>query len=134
MHLLLTWGPRQGTTADAVARVAQAKTQSPKKYDALFAQIEANTQLGLVALQSGDLISLGSTLDVNHKLLRELEVVTPALDQACVNLKNLGALGAKMSGAGMGGTSFGLFVSQAEALKATQALKSQGCQAWQVSI
>ena len=134
LHLLLTWGPREGTTADAVAQVAQDRAHKPQVYKALFEQIETNTQLGREALKNGNLEQLGVSFDVNHQLLRDLGVVTPALDKACSDLKDLGALGAKMSGAGRGGTSFGLFKTQAEAIRAAQILEKQGCQVWQVNI
>ena len=92
------------------------------------------SNIGQEALKNGDLESLGVSFDANHQLLRDLGVVTPALDKACGDLKKLGALGAKMSGAGMGGTSFGLFKTQAEAIMAAQTLEKQGYQVWQVNI
>ena len=134
LHLVLTWGPRQGTTADAVSRVAIKKAEYPIYYQELFKQIESNTQVGQQALQDGDLNKLGLCFDLNHKFLRDLGVVTPALDQACIQLRKLGALGAKMSGAGMGGTSFGLFQTQEQALAASLSLQEQNQPTWQVSI
>jgi mevalonate kinase len=42
-------------------------------------------------------------MDQNHQLLRELGVSSPELDQLVKKAREAGALGAKMSGGGLGG-------------------------------
>jgi mevalonate kinase len=46
----------------------------------------------------------------------------------------LGALGAKMSGAGFRGTTFGLFPSQTLAKEVEAALRAKDVPCWQISI
>jgi mevalonate kinase len=59
--------------------------------------------IGLRALRSGDLVELGQALHLNHVLLRELGVVSPEQEAVVELARGLGALGAKMTGAGGGG-------------------------------
>lgn len=134
LHLVLTWGPRQGTTADAVSAVAQRHQSAPTHYTHLFQQINALTQRGLQAIEYGDLATLGETLNDNHQALEQLGVVTPALNQARDLFIKAGALGAKMSGAGHGGTCFGLFESVEQAQRLSQQLTTQTIPCWQVTL
>jgi galactokinase len=55
------------------------------------------------ALQAGDLEGFGALLDASHASLTDYGVSTPALDQLCVCLREAGAAGARLTGAGFGG-------------------------------
>ena len=134
LHVVLTWGPRQGTTADAVSGVAQRRQAHPERYRQIFEEIAHLTERGQQALQHGDLSTLGDTLNQNHHCLEQMGVVTPALNQAQARFVQAGALGAKMSGAGHGGTCFGLFTDLNAAHSLYQALSQQQIPAWQVTL
>ena len=59
------------------------------------------------------LSSLGAVMDYQHELLRDLyEVSTPRLEELRETLVDSGALGAKISGAGLGGAIIGLVRSR----------------------
>jgi mevalonate kinase len=58
---------------------------------------------GLSALARRDWDTLGRAVDENHALLARLGVVTPAQEALRERARDLGALGAKISGAGGGG-------------------------------
>jgi mevalonate kinase len=65
---------------------------------------------GIEAAESGDLRGLGDAMNVNHGLLAALGVSSPALDGMAGFLREAGALGAKLTGAGGdGGAVVGLF-------------------------
>jgi mevalonate kinase len=55
------------------------------------------------ALQSEDDNELGSLMNRNHELLRQIGVSTPTLDRLVAEARKAGALGAKLTGAGGGG-------------------------------
>jgi galactokinase len=61
------------------------------------------------ALKRGDLGALGGLLDASHASLRDnFEVSTPAVESAVRRLRQAGALGARLMGAGFGGSVIGL--------------------------
>ncbi|MFW6312973.1 MAG: hypothetical protein ACOC2N_03730, partial [Spirochaetota bacterium] len=70
-----------------------------------------------------DAVVLGRLADEAHTILASLGLSTDELDRALDSLRNAGATGAKLSGAGGGGAFFGVFVKRAEA---TAALESIG--------
>ena len=56
------------------------------------------------ALADGDVTALGPLLDESHRSLRDdFEVSTPELDTLAQTLRDAGALGARLTGAGFGG-------------------------------
>lgn len=59
----------------------------------------------IAAMQDGDLARFGELLDRSqHSLRDDCEVSTSALDELCALARNHGAAGARLSGAGMGGS------------------------------
>ncbi len=59
---------------------------------------------GAAALKSGDLARLGELMDLNHELIADLGGSGEAIDTLIRHCKSHGALGAKLAGAGLGGT------------------------------
>lgn len=56
-------------------------------------------------LETGDAAALGRELDASHESLRrDYEVSTPALDELVEAARDAGALGARLTGAGLGGS------------------------------
>ena len=134
LHLVLTWGPRNGTTADAVHLVRERLQVYPHLQQQVLRRIEDITHQGQVALEYGALETLGELLLSNHQELRHLGVVTTALNDACERFLELGALGAKMTGAGLGGTCFGLFATQEQAQKTAKILSEEQRPCWQITL
>jgi galactokinase len=70
----------------------------------------ARVRAGAVALEEGDLRGLGALMDESHRSLRDdFAVSTPDADAACEDAHRAGALGARIMGAGFGGTVIGLW-------------------------
>lgn len=68
--------------------------------------LDAIGQCGLNAthaLADRDLPRLGELMNINHGLLKSLGVSSPILDEMCSTALRVGALGAKLTGAGGGG-------------------------------
>jgi mevalonate kinase len=86
-----------------VESVAAFKQRAPRRFDFLLQSIHAVVQRARVALLLGRYRELGELLDENHRLVSDLGVSTPALDVACQQARDAGALGAKLTGGGGGG-------------------------------
>ena len=71
-------------------------------------------------------MELGRALDEAHRLLADLGVSSPKLDQLAGAAKAAGALGAKLSGAGGGGYLLALAASADDAARISRALGEAG--------
>jgi galactokinase len=80
------------------------------------------------ALKRSDLNAVGALLDASHASLRDnFEVSTPAVESAVQTLKDSGALGARLMGAGFGGSVIGLLPADAKSPNgAVEVRASQG--------
>lgn len=80
---------------------------------------ENSRVLGAVsAIQANDWTGLGAILDASHASLRDLyEVSRPEMDELVAELRRAGALGARMTGGGFGGSAVALFPAGAKALR-----------------
>jgi mevalonate kinase len=103
LHLAVAVAGPAVSTRLMVESVAAFKREDPGRFEFLLQSIHALVQEARVALLLGRCRDLGALLDRNHQLLRDLGVSTPALDAACQQARNAGALGAKLTGGGGGG-------------------------------
>jgi len=101
--LLIADTGKPSPTGKVVGCVRQAREREPAHYDALFDQIGEIASEARNAIEGGDIEALGPLMDENHKLLIELGVSSPHLDELVETARLTGALGAKLSGAGRGG-------------------------------
>jgi mevalonate kinase len=90
------------STAAMVERVAQAT--GGKVEDDRLRELGALTDSGTSSLLGGNLEALGRDMNRAHELLGALGVSTPLLDGLCELARKLGAYGAKLTGAGGGGS------------------------------
>ncbi|MCI4461942.1 MAG: mevalonate kinase [Thermogladius sp.] len=90
-------------------------------YDAAGALVEE----ALKALERGDFARLGELMDINHGLLVSLGVSTPLLDSLIWAVREAGALGAKICGAGRGGVIIAI-VDEAKLPKVLDKISQQG--------
>ena len=94
----------RGITRDQVNAVAQRYQRMPAAYDALFDQIDELAREGADALVRGDYDTLGANMNVCHGLLNAMQVSTPELERMVDIARSNGAIGAKLTGAGGGGS------------------------------
>ena len=80
------------------------REQSGGRYDTLFDEIDALTLAGADAVASADYATLGRLMNLCHGLLNAIEVSTPELERMVGIARSAGALGAKLTGAGGGGS------------------------------
>lgn len=94
----------RGITREQVDAVEQRHRRMQAAYDALFDQIDALTRAGAEALAKGDYDTLGGLMNVCHGLLNAMQVSTPELERMVDIARAHGAVGAKLTGAGGGGS------------------------------
>jgi len=101
------------STAAMVDRVAQAT--SGVVDDARLRELGSLADTGTASLLAGNLEALGTDMNRAHQLLGGLGVSTPLLDALCDVARKLGAYGAKLTGAGGGGSVIAIAPRDAEA-------------------
>ena len=95
-------------TTKAVAGVRERKEKNPDKYKPIFDRAENIAYLAKDAFQDEDYKELGKLMNENHKLLQQIEVSSRELDFMVKLARNSGALGAKLTGGGLGGNMIAL--------------------------
>ncbi len=92
------------STATQVAKVHARKARLPGVVQGILNAFREAALVAERALAQGELAILGELFDTTHHLLGALDVSTPALDALCHEAREHGALGAKLTGAGGGGS------------------------------
>ena len=113
---------KESLTADTVARVRASWQQYPDRYEGIFDQIALLTDAGAEALAGGRLAELGELMNLCHGYLNALQLSTPELEELIHIARTNGALGAKLTGGGGGGSMVALCQdNQREVQRAMQA-------------
>jgi mevalonate kinase len=115
--ILIAGSGSPGNTRQAVANVRESWLKDPDRYNEIFSKIGQLTRHAKELIVSGDSPELGPLLDQNHSLLQDLGVSSPKLDHLVQTARNSGALGAKLSGGGLGGHLIALVSDQADAVQ-----------------
>ena len=102
MILVCDSGIHRSTKA-LVGLVVKRSQEQIDRFHQHLEEITAISNAVIKALKDEDDNELGSLMNRNHELLREIGVSTPKLDRLVVSAKKAGALGAKLTGAGGGG-------------------------------
>ncbi len=121
-------------TARAVAGVRERKEKYPEKYNALFKQAEELAHKARKALFDYNLEEVGALMNENHKMLQEIEVSHEKLDELVEIARNAGALGAKMTGGGLGGYMLALTPGKELQEKVAKAMEEKGYEALRTQI
>jgi hydroxymethylglutaryl-CoA reductase len=94
----------RGITRDQVNAVRERFSRMRASYDAVFDQMDGIALAGAGALAAGDYATIGGLMNVCHGLLNALQVSTPELERMVDIARRSGAVGAKLTGAGGGGS------------------------------
>ncbi|MGB2955965.1 MAG: mevalonate kinase [Anaerolineales bacterium] len=113
-----------GQTREAVQQVRQNWINDPARYDSLFKSIGEISKKAKELIDTGSPANLGPLMNENHILLQELGVSTPELDLLVNAARQAGALGAKLSGGGLGGNIIALIDGGTDQI--TKALTKSG--------
>jgi mevalonate kinase len=90
-------------TKESVLDVRKLWEADPAKWEGVFDQLGHIARRARAVIENGNWQGLGELMDQNHKLLQEMTVSSPELDQLVKVARKAGALGAKLSGGGRGG-------------------------------
>lgn len=112
-------------TVQTVGAVRRAWQANPDLLEPLFDKIGDIAKKARTYLDGGQIKSLGPLMNSNHQLLRELGLSCPELDRLVEAALEAGALGAKLSGGGVGGNMIALVTDDRAAIIAN-ALQQSG--------
>ena len=102
--LVIAWGDETGSTKEMVAGVRERRSSATAHFDAIFDEMGRLSREGARLLQRGDWEGLGRLMNICHGLLNAIGVSTPQLERMVVLARQSGAAGAKLTGAGGGGS------------------------------
>ena len=132
VSLVVAHSGTSSSTKEMVDSVARQFTREPERIGKLFDAIAAIVSNGKLALEQGQLATLGQLLTMNHKLLSSLMLSTDALEEMIQAAMAAGALGAKVTGAGGGGCMIALVDTPAHKQAVSAALEQLGKTVYEV--
>jgi mevalonate kinase len=121
-------------TKAAVDGVKQRREKNQKKYQDIFDRAENIAYLAKRAIQDGSFSDVGKLMNENHKLLQQIEVSSRELDFLVSIAREAGALGAKLTGGGLGGNMIALTPGKELQKKVATAIEKEGFQTVQTVI
>lgn len=122
--VVVAWGDEPGLTAVQVAGVRERRLRTPEHYDSIFAKIDELTLESAEALESQEYRKVGDAMNLCHGLLNGIGVSTTSLERMVGIAREAGALGAKLTGGGGGGSIVALCPENSR--KVAEALESYG--------
>ena len=131
--LIVAFSGKKRSTKHQIRRVASVKETFPSLFGGLT---EAASELSLMAakrLADGDMRGLGRLLNFNHAVLSMLGVSNRPLDRLVDLVLSLGAYGAKLTGAG-GGGSVVVVAPEGKEKSIISGLKERGFEAFRAEI
>lgn len=134
MKLVIGISGQPSLTVDMVAGVRERWRRNHGLYEQLFDNFEMVANTGLAAIVEGDYRTLGDMMTVNHGLLNAISVSSPELDRMVQLARNAGSLGAKLTGAGGGGSVVCLCEDDEQSINVANSLTRGGYQALQVTV
>jgi len=117
----------ESLTAKMVAHVRATWQRNETIYERIFSEIDELAMQGVEAIESHDLDTLGALMNVNQGLLNALQVSSPELEELIQIARDNGAIGAKLTGGGGGGTMVALCPEKPK--KVATAMQQAGYQA-----
>jgi mevalonate kinase len=124
VHIVVALAGERTPTKATVAALRERRERWPQRYTRLFQEIGRFAEEGAKAAARGDLEELGDLMNMNHGLLWAMQLSSERIDTMVRRMRALGALGAKLTGAGGdGGAVIGLFP---DPFKAVNALTAEG--------
>ncbi|MEE8243564.1 MAG: hydroxymethylglutaryl-CoA reductase, degradative [Pseudomonadales bacterium] len=123
---------KESLTANMVAKVRNLWNGNQLRYDAIFDQIAQFTVAGVDALASAHFEELGQLMNLCHGYLNALQLSTPELEELIHIARANGALGAKLTGGGGGGSMIALCPDNAD--RVVNAMEAAGFKTLNVTV
>jgi len=119
----------KGDTSKLDAHVAAQQTKNPDLFEAHLQTVTDQALEMKKALQLYDLQKAGQIMTANHKILIDMEISHEKLIHLCNLALDLGALGAKLTGGGLGGCMNALTPGKKLQEKVAAAMEKEGFEA-----
>ena len=107
-HLVIADSGVHGSTREAVGALRRRYEEDTGTVGPLIGSLGALTRTAIAALNDGDAPALGAAMNRAHAVLAELGLSLPILDGLTGAARRAGALGAKLTGGGLGGCTIAL--------------------------
>jgi hydroxymethylglutaryl-CoA reductase len=104
LPLVVAASSQRGSTKAMVAGVRERYEQDSVLYETIFNEIDEMSVAAAAAIGERDFAHLGAMMNVCHGFLNALQVSTPELEAMVATAREAGAIGAKLTGAGGGGS------------------------------
>lgn len=115
-----------GSTREAVGGLRRRYENDPDNIGPRINRLGALTQNAIMALDQADAPALGVAMDEAHAVLTELCLSLPILDDLTEAARSAGALGAKLTGGGLGGCVIALVTGESATRRVRAALEQAG--------
>ena len=104
IHVLIGLSGKESLTAMMVAQIRDGRDQNTAEYERVFDAIGKLTDSGAREFQSGNIQKLGTLMNLCQGYLNGLQLSTPEIEELVHIARLHGALGAKLTGSGGGGS------------------------------
>ena len=118
-----------GSTREAVGGLRRRYENDPDNIGPRISCLGTLAQNAINALDRADAPALGATMDEAHAVLAELSLSLPLLDELTEAARGAGALGAKLTGGGLGGCVIALATGEPAVRQVRTALERAGAAA-----
>jgi mevalonate kinase len=126
LHLCVGHSGQASSTKSMVEGVARIRERRPEVTQKTFDAIHTLVRNARLAIEDHDLRAIGQLLDLNQMLLSGLFLSTPEIEHMCATARTAGAFGAKLTGAGGGGSVVALVADAARGADVLAAWKTEG--------
>jgi len=131
--LILAYSGIDRSTRGQIGRVAKTKEKYPEFFSTLVEGVSDLSRAAADMLQEGDMKRLGGILALNHAILEAVGVSNETLDGMVNLLVSLGSYGAKLTGAGGGGSVLAV-APEAKEKRIVWELSARGFETFRVRI
>lgn len=128
-YLVIADTGAEGSTKEAVAMVRQQREASERNRERLDYLGVLSDRAARAWVQQ-DVLKLGDICNQAQEILASFGVSTPMIDTLVDTAREAGALGAKLSGSGLGGVVIALTQTREQAQQVAQALSSKASGVW----
>ncbi len=133
LYFVIAWVPRNGDTLKAVQMVREKRTLATDLMDGLFEQMGKIAQQAELDLAEARTDRLALLFELNHGYLNACGLSTVQIESIIAIAKQNGAIGAKLTGAGLGGSVL-ILCDQSKQSQIVEALKANAYPAMPTKI
>lgn len=134
LHLCIGSTGMASSTKSMVEAVARLRARRPEVVEKSFEAIRVLVHNARLAIEAGDRAAVGTLMDLNQMLLGGLFVSSPEIERLCALAREAGAHGAKLTGAGGGGSVVALVPTSAVAQEVLAAWRGEGFEGFATSV